>query len=389
MAEDYGWTTAQWGILGGSLPWGIALVVLFIGLIQDAWSPRKLMAAALLLLGVVMALRGVVSSFVLALIVILLSGVASSVFETGNLKLMTTWFDRRQTAQITGILFTGIAAGYFFGLTLSMWLTNLLGSWQAQFIAIGAFIFIGAAIFLFGVPEKNNSELDDDLQISEDRRNRSMAEGIKQTLTSAQAIRSILTEMSDSAIIFAFSTIGPLAFAHLWDCSQAHANFIVSSSSLFGIVAYTLMPMLYNKIQKRKPTGIPALIVSTTIYFTSLFYKHDVIAFILIGCAGSLNGWGLVAPRLLMIEHPDIAGVNTGTATGIFFMLSKLTQGVVPTLFVAFTAMCHGNEGLGWTCVWIIAYIGIIPLFFQKDTGLKSKWTLEHQAEIAAAGPKE
>lgn len=385
MAEEYGWSTAQWGALAGALPMGVACIVAFAGIAQDKFSPRKLMIIALMVLGVAVAFRGIVSNFALAMIFVLVSGASSCIFETGNPKMLTLWFDRKRSGKIYGVLFTGVAAGYFFGLTLSMWLTELLGSWQRQFIFIGAVMFISSAIWIFAIPERKASAMDTDLHVDEERQGHSVARRIKDVLTSKQALCCILTETLTNAPIFAFSTIGPVAFVDLWDISQARANWIVSISSLCGILAYTVMPWIGDAVGKRKLLGMPALWVSTTLYMTSLFTHNEILSMIMIGSAGTLNGWGLVSPRLLMLEHEDVAGVNAGTASGIFFVISKFFQAFVPTLYVAFTAMCSGNKYLGWTCVFIIAEIGVFFLFATKDTGLKSKYTMKRMADAEAA----
>lgn len=383
MAKEYGWTTAQWGILAGALPLGVACIVLFAGVFIDKYSPRKVMIFAVLLMGVCVILRGVLSSFTLAFVAVLCSGFSSCIFETGNLKMATIWFDRKRMGIVNGVLMSGVAFGYFIGLTLSMKLTEMLGSWQKQFYLMGAVILGIALIWAFAVPDRKRSVMDEDLHIDEAYLSRSILTGLKDVFKSKQALLCIATETFTNAPIFAFSTIGPLAFVQLWGISQSEANWIVSISSLCGILGYTVIPWISRNYGKRKPLSIPCLIISTALYCTSLFTHHAGWSMFMIGLAGTLNGWGLVGPRLMMLEHKDIAGVNAGTATGAFFCISKFFQFLVPTLFVWFNTML-GSMYLGWSAIYIIGELGVIFLMFAADTGVKSAYTKRMEAEMAA-----
>lgn len=375
IAEEFGWTTAQWGALAGALPLGSAIMAVIGGVLYDKFSPRKLLIATLITLGIAMALRGYVSSFVIAYMVAMFGGIASCMIDVGAQKIVTLWFDREQLYKVTGILFCAGSLGYFVGFNLSVMLTNLLNSWQHQFIFAGAFLVAWSLVWIFMVPERSREEnaLDKDLGVDTNRVG--ILESFKMLVKSRQAVLCILTEMCSSSMILTFSSIGPLAFTTFWGCSTAEATFILSSSSLAGIGGYVIMPIIADKIGRRKPLGGLAIPFSCAMYCCGLLTQNFALALVMTMCAGFMNGWGMVMPRILMLESKEVGGRIAGVAMGVFVTLAKVTCSAFPVLFSALY-IAWGEDISGLLKAWIFMYavfggLGTIFIWCTKETGKK------------------
>lgn len=386
IAEEFGWTTAQWGALVGATSVGAAIMASVAGILYDKFSARKVIIISLIVLGAAIALRGYVSSFVLAYMVAVAGGVLSSVIDVGGMKMVTLWFDRDQMYKVTAVLFGGGSVGYFIGFNLSIWLSDLLGSWKLQFVAAGAFLVFTAVLWLIFVPERSNKENALDKDLGNDTEEKiPLGKALKIILTSRQALLCIFAEMTSSSMILTFSTIGPIAFTTFWGCDAAEAGFIISTSSLSGIVGYVVLPSIGDKFGRRKPLAIIAIPLSSALYCLGLFTEDFTMACVCTMVAGLFNGWGLVIPRILMLETKEIGGRLSGTATGVFVTMAKITCALFPSLFTALY-LTWGGEISDLLKSWVFMFAvfggaGTIAILFTKETGKKA---LEKAAQKAA-----
>lgn len=376
IAEEFGWTTAQWGALAGAMPLGSAIMASIAGAIHDKFSPRKVFVFIMISLGILMALRGYVSSFVLAYVIAFGGGLISCMIDVGAQKIVTLWFDRDQLYKVTGILFGGASLGYFAGFNLSLLITEAVGSWQRQFVVVGAFLAAWSLFWIFAVPERRREDNALDKDLGNDTAEKiSVIQALAIIVKSRQAILCILTEMCSSSMILTFSAIGPLAFTTYWGCSTAQASLVISSSSLIGIAGYIIMPIIGDKIGRRKPLGGIAIPISCTLYCCGLLTQNFGIALVMTMCAGFMNGWGMVMPRILMLESKEIGGRIAGIATGIFVTLAKVTCSLFPMLFAALYAG-WGEDIDALLKAWIFMYavfggLGTLFIWLTKETGKK------------------
>lgn len=377
IAEEFGWTTVQWGALVGATSVGAAIMASIAGALHDKFSPRKVLIVALIIIGGAMALRGYASNFFLAYIVAVAGGLLSSVIDVGAMKMVTLWFDRDQMYKVTGILFGAGSVGYFIGFNLSLWLSDVLGSWKLQFVVAGAFLAFWGIIWLLFVPERSNSENALDKDLGNDASEKiPLGKALKIIVTSKQAVLCIIAEMTSSSMILTFSTIGPIAFTTFWQCDAAEASFIISTSSLSGIVGYVVLPVIGDKIGRRKPLGAIAIVISSALYCGGLFTEDFTMAVICTMVAGLFNGWGLVVPRMLMLETKEIGGRISGIATGVFITMAKITCALFPSLFTALY-MWWGGEVSDMLRSWLLMFvvfglIGAICVLLTKETGKKA-----------------
>ena len=146
ISADLGLSLVQVGWI-----WGLGsvmgiLVGLIGGPIGDRFGPRRTLAVACLLIGIVGAARGFSSGFAMLAFTMLLTGVALWTIPMNIHKTCGVWFSKQQLGMANSVVSVGMALGFLSGALLAATVFSpLLGGWR------NVLFVYGAVAILFGI----------------------------------------------------------------------------------------------------------------------------------------------------------------------------------------------------------------------------------------------
>jgi MFS family permease len=148
MAPSLGLNYSQMGAISTVNFLGYLAAVLASGYLTRHVGPRKMIFAALLLVGSSMALVGVAGGYTAVLALYLLTGVGSGAANVPMMGLVTSWFGREKRGKAAGF----VVSGSGFAILLSGWMipgiNRLRGveGWRVSWIVSGAIVLAAAAL---------------------------------------------------------------------------------------------------------------------------------------------------------------------------------------------------------------------------------------------------
>lgn len=291
------------------------------------------------------------------------------------------------TYRLNGINISGGALGYFIGFNGTIPWSTALGGWDKLFQVYGIIIIVIAIIYFFAIPNRSEAEGVMNKSLGINTEEYTFGRKLKEALTSKQIILCSLAEFFFAGSILTFSSVGPLAFISIWEgLSTADAGLMISMSNIGSSIGYWVMPFIADKFLKgaRKKVMIPAMIFAAFMYPASAFTGNILASCIMINIAGLSLGFGLIAARTLMMEHPDCAGVKAGIASGLLTELNKIGCVIFPLIFT--TLMASSGALVGWVAMFAIGGIGAaICLALAQDTSkIKKPAAVEEAIENEA-----
>ena len=147
ISADLHLNLVQMGLLWsiGSLP--AIFTSPLCGAIDDRFGPKRVILAGTFLVALAAGLRGVATSFLSMLMIIILIGILLPLVTISSYKICGLWFPSRQLGLANGILSMGLALGFLFGSLLSSTvLSPWLGGWR------NVMFFYGGLAILFCIP---------------------------------------------------------------------------------------------------------------------------------------------------------------------------------------------------------------------------------------------
>lgn len=374
-SEEMGFSTAQYGLMAGGIAMGVVWTVWLTGLLLDKFNPKNMMAIFIAISGISVFARGYVSDFTTAYIALFCTGIANAMIIPGCLKMINVWFDAKMTYKLNGINISGGALGYFIGFNGTIPWSTALGGWDKLFQVYGVIIVLLAVIYFIVIPTRTEAEGVMNKSLGINTEEYTFGRKLKEALTSKQIILCSLAEFFFAGSILTFSSVGPLAFINIWEgLSTEDAGLMISMSNIGSSIGYWVMPFIADKFLKgaRKKVMIPAMIFAAFMYPASAFTGNILASCIMINIAGLSLGFGLIAARTLMMEHPDCAGVKAGIASGLLTELNKIGCVVFPLIFT--TIMATSGALAGWIAMFAIGGVGaVICLLLAQDTSKLKK----------------
>ena len=377
-SESMGWTTSHYALVAGAVAMGTVWTAWLAGILLEKFNPKWLMFGAILLNGLAMAGRGLISSFSVAYVVLFISGISAALINPGCLKTANAWFDRSFTYRVNGILISGGAIGYFIGFNATIPLSKALGGWDNLFLVVGLAIIAFGIVWAILIPAKDEAHGAMNIDMNIDVEGYTTSRKIKECIKSKQIVLAFFSEFFIAGAILSFSSMGPAAFLGIWEGINAEkAGLIISMSNIGSTIGYYVLPFIADKLGIRKPFAVCAQIWSLTLYALSPFTGNVLASCIMINLAGFGNGFGLIGGRTLMMEHPDCAGVKAGTAAGLLIEFNKIGCVVFPLIYAALFAS-FGVQ-VAWTGMFAVGAVGTIIILFMQDTGKRARAKREAQ----------
>jgi MFS family permease len=387
---QFGFSDTQYGLLAGAISMGGMLIVFIAGNLYDRFNPKVILYSAVILNGAVVSMRMVIGSFETAYVMLLLSGVFANIVYAGLIKSLTAWFDRKALITANGILTSGGSIGFFLGFNLTGPLSQELGGWDKLFMWQGVLMIIVGIICFAVIPLRNEKEGAMNLDLKVQTEGYTIGRRLKELLRSKQVILILVSEFLIAGALLTFSSVGPAAFMRTWEnIDPTQLGLILSFVNVGSVVGYWTLPPLAAKVGFRKIMSLPFVAFTSAVFAISILTHNFMAAVILNMLGGFSNGLGLMAGRILLLEHPDVAGVKAGTASGLLLTLNKLGCVFFPMFFTAVTA--SSGVYAAWVSMFVFGALGIVPLLFAQDTGPKAvaKRLAKQQGGAAPAQRRE
>jgi CP family cyanate transporter-like MFS transporter len=152
-------TLVQVGLIWGSGSLPAMFAGTFAGAFIDRFGPRKVILAAIPLVGLATASRALAEGFPALLGSTLAFGFAAPLLTTSGFKIAGVWFTEKRRGLAYGILGSGIAVGLLLGSLLgATLLAPLLGDWRAVMVLFGAVDLLMVIPWLFLQPDRTSAE---------------------------------------------------------------------------------------------------------------------------------------------------------------------------------------------------------------------------------------
>lgn len=373
-AEDFNLSDIQYGSLAGAVSLGALVIVFVSGVIFDKIKNYKnLLYSVLIVNGISIAIRYFTGSFTAIYADLFITGITASFIGTGCYKMLPQWFDSKNLYKALGIVTSGGSIGYILGFLVTPAADAAIG-WNNLFLIQGIIIVAVGLLFMFIIPFKAESEGAMNVDMKVETENYTLGRKIKEVFKSKQVWMSIFSDFLMAGAVLSLSQIGPIALITYWGIDSATAGTVLATSSFGSLVGYWVVPSIIDKIGYRKRVFIPAGIVGLALLGIPLLTKSPAIAMVLLPLGGFLNACSLLGPRSIMLEHPTVAGVKAGTASGVLLTTNKLACVFYPVFFMA---LFKFGVLTAWFAFFVLAFIGIIFIALSDETGPKGRAALE------------
>jgi ACS family glucarate transporter-like MFS transporter len=148
MARDLGINDLMFGVVFGAFALGYAIFMVPCGWLADHWGPRKSLACSVFFWSLFTLCTGLVSGFVLLIVVRFLFGLAEAGVYPQATRALHNWTLLRERGLALGLLNMGSRLGAAVGLLASPKCVAWLG-WRQSFVVLGIVGVVWAAIWFW------------------------------------------------------------------------------------------------------------------------------------------------------------------------------------------------------------------------------------------------
>lgn len=259
IAEDYGLSTAQLGILGSALLYTYAAMQIPTGLLADKISPKKMLIMSCVLASASSVLFAMSSNFTNLVIARAMTGVATALVYVPALAIIRNQFGDAAYGSMVGFIVAMGKAGNVAATAPLKWLNDLVG-WKATFFTVGIItLAVGAMAWILIKEEKKEKSAVDEATLLEEKQ------------LKKKDMKSLFSLGAISIMIWFFFIAGSrLSFQSLWaskffqealGSSADVSGLYLTMMSIGGVVGGVIFGRLSDKIG-----ALRALIVSTLIF---------------------------------------------------------------------------------------------------------------------------
>jgi cyanate permease len=359
MMADLGISLEQAGFLVALVP--LALVMLCIpgGLFADRFGVRPAVLIGGLIMGVFGLLRGFATNFLTLATTMFLCGVGYSIAYPNLPKVTGLWFQHKEYALASGVMFTGMEVGIASSLMLTpALLLPLTGSWQGVFIAVGILALIVTLIWVLLAREKpRNLAIDQSKSLSVINMH-----GVPFRKSLSTVVKNKYMWMVMLTCLFLLAPqIALLGFLPTMlkerGTDPTTAGLVTSMISWFMIPGSLITPMISDRVGRRKPfIWATSIVAAVALYFAGtaagfpLWVSVIVYGFLI----------GSMAPIILAMPVELMGASYSATAGGFtlvggYFgaMFAPWLAGYLSTAtgsFLPAVIMCTALTGIEAVC---------------------------------------
>lgn len=333
IAEDYGLTTAQLGILGSALLYTYAAMQIPTGFLADKVSPKKLLVLSCILAAISSTMFAMSSNFTNLVIARALTGVATALVYVPAMAIIRNQFGDAAYGSMVGFIVAMGKAGNVAATSPLKLLNDWIG-WKAAFLFIGAVTLVVGVLAWFLIYEEKPDK--DALKLKREMEKQNGGDSVRKA-----DMKSLFSFGSISIMIWFFFIAGSrLSFQSLW-ASKFFQDALGSSASMSGIYL-TMMSIggvfggiVFGRLAD-KIGALRALIVATVIFCgcwgafaampVSTMYLIVAVLSLVLGAVGA----GLFTVCFTCVKS-FVSAKSTGIATGFnnffsFFGSAIFTQ---------------------------------------------------------------
>ncbi len=260
LSEQFGWSRAE-------ISWGFSLAALagalfapIVGRIVDVYGPKPVQLFGTSMLGLGFASLASMQSLrqFYACMVLLIAAGATSLGPIPSNTAVARWFVNRR-GRALGIATAGISMGGVIFVPLTQFLIQSLG-WRGAFLAIGAIVFLVGtppiALWMRRLPEEMEILPDGDVS-GENREFAAVAAEIDRSVTAREAVRSRNFWLIAAAFAITVSGLSAVLLhqiPHLIDqgMDPALASWVLGGTAGVGVVGKLGFGTLIDRLEQRR-----------------------------------------------------------------------------------------------------------------------------------------
>lgn len=327
ITTDMGWDTAQRTAIAGAMPSGMIWFVFIAGITMDKISVKKVLGSSIMICAVLIFLRGQAEGFMFFWVLMFLFGVASAFYSPATTKVITLWFDKDELPLANGCLTAASPIGQITANYSAVKIMQSIGGWQALYSLIGVACFVVAvAFFVLGKDRKSeDASLKSNILTKEDL---GLWKNVKGIIKVPYVWLMIIANMCFLGSIYAGGTFGLLVLQTDpgWMIDTAVSGRIPAWNNLFSMFAYILIPIVISKIGRQHYPKIAIIcgLVAPICFFIGYRSYNVTVISAMMAISGIFYGGIVPAPKVLMLEHPEVSGLRAGTALGVYVTLERI-----------------------------------------------------------------
>jgi MFS family permease len=327
ITKDMGWTAVQRTAVATAMSSGMIWFVFIAGALLDRFSVKKILTVTILIVAVLLFIRGQAQGFMFWFVIMFLFGVASAFYMPACTKTIGLWFDTSELAYANGWLTAASPLGQITANLFAVKIMTGIGGWKMLYMMVGVCVVVIVGFFFFIAKDRKSedSALTSTIIKTADL---GFWKNIKGILKVPMVWVYCIANMCFLGAIYAGGTYGQLVFQTdpRWMLDKAISGQIPAFNNFASMFAYVLVPMLIAKVGRQHYTkfAIVAGVVAPICFM--LGYRSYNFAFVcaMMLIAGIFYGAIVPAPKVLMLQLPEVSGPRAGTALGLYVTIERI-----------------------------------------------------------------
>ena len=357
ISGSMGWDATQRTAIATAMSAGMVWFIFLAGVIMDKVSVRKIIIVSVAVCGLLVALRGQADDFTFFFTIMFLYGVIIAFFTPADAKTIGLWFDKDELPVANGIIMAASPFGFFAANMFTGQLVELAGDWQTLYTIAGIIaIVIAVAFFIIGKEKKSeDATLVSEVLKSEDL---SLWKNVIGVLKLPLVWIYCLVNGFFLGTLHAAMILGQYIFQQdpRWGLDLVGSGHIAAFSNVASLTSLAFLPIILRKLKLGKHYIKLAIIfgfASAILNFIGhASYSFNLLATTMV-LTGLMAGIVLAAPRILMLQLPEVSGPRAGTAMGIFLTIERLAV----TIFVGLLGTLISMPGVDMSVMLGIFYL--------------------------------
>jgi predicted MFS family arabinose efflux permease len=327
------------------------------GAIDDRFGPKRVILVGTLLVAVAAGLRGLATSFISMLLIIILIGILLPLVTMSSYKICGIWFPRQQLGLANGILSMGLALGLLIGSMFSATVFSpWLGGWRNVMFFYGGIAALFCIPWYFSRPAPYHAGLS-----SAETKSVSMRQALVHILKLKNIWLLGITVMGVSGCVQGLSGYLSL-FLRGQGWAATNADGALSLLSAMSMLFVLPIALWSDRLGARKKIvlGMVALIsVGTGL----LSFANGLLVWGAVVMVGMVRDGTTALLMTMTIESDGVGPLYAGTASGFVMFFMFIGNFLSPPIGNKLADFATGLPFIFWAG---LAVLGILSLSFSK-----------------------
>ena len=207
-----GWNEMQTSAIWGAIPLGLMCFTLICGILLDKFSTKVLVGISICISAVAIFGRGITEDFTSFYMFMFLVGISQAISFPGNIKVITTWFDRSELFRANGILLSAGHMGMLVGYNFTFPFCEAVGGWHVMYRVLGVFILICAVVWFILARDKQAEEVTLNKELSANIAKMSLWQNLKIIFSTRDAWLIFISEFILVGAVQTYMGFAPTVF---------------------------------------------------------------------------------------------------------------------------------------------------------------------------------